>query len=312
MYMCARIFAAAASLFCFVASSLILIRITIYCATLAAGVARSRCLLLLLLLPCLFFSSIFLGFFPSICCCCVVANISSELCHCCISSRYISRLPSSAQFCPFYFPQIRLVPFCFLLSTRFVFIFVLAFLFAGWTAHLLLLILFFYCPLLLFYCCYFPRWPTASLASLIFSCFVLLHFLPACLPPFNPSIRPRYNCVISLLFDFYSYFCFFLLTHAYIHTHTVVSEFDFICFFFCFFFDSLRFLALPLIRKNCFAIDVAAAEVKTIIASAAAEFAAAASSCFSALRFHFVCQYFCCEFLTIFLIAFSCQISCCN
>lgn len=79
-------------------------------------------------------------------------------------------------------------------------------------------------------------------------------------------------------------------------------------FFLFFFFDSLRFLALPLIRKNCFAIDVAAAEVKTIIASAAAEFAAAASSCFSALRFHFVCQYFCCEFLTIFLIAFSCQI----
>lgn len=69
-----------------------------------------------------------------------------------------------------------------------------------------------------------------------FFCFVLLHFLLACLPPFNPSIRPRYNCVISLLFDFYSYFCFFLLTHAYIHTHTVVSEFDFICFFFVFFF----------------------------------------------------------------------------
>lgn len=131
MYMCARIFAAAASLFCFVASSLILIRITIYCATLAAGVARSRCFCSCCCCRACFFLLFFSVFFHQFVAVVVVANISSELCHCCISSRYISRLPSSAQFCPFYFPQIRLVPFCFLLSTRFVFIFVLAFLFAG-------------------------------------------------------------------------------------------------------------------------------------------------------------------------------------
>lgn len=196
--MCARIFAAAASLFCFVASSLILIRITIYCATLAAGVARSRCFCsccccraCFFLLFSRFFSInllllLLLLIFPASC---ATAVFLLVIFHACL-------LPLS--FARFIFHKFA--------SFLFAFYFLLVlFLFLFWHFYLLAKLriccccfYFFDCPLLLFYCCYFPRWPTASLASLIFSasssytfCWLVCHLL---IHQYAPVITALFHC----------------------------------------------------------------------------------------------------------------------
>lgn len=150
----------------------------------------------------LFFPIFSLAFFPSTCSCCcwcfqrvVLLLFFFSLCFTPAFRSVLSVLFSTNSPCTF--------------ST---FLFVLAFAFVV-AAFICIARYCYYCLLLLP-----PVWPHQRLRLEFFCycfCFCFFHFLLACLPPFNPSIRPRYNCVISRLFCDLSF-----PLHPHIHTYT--------------------------------------------------------------------------------------------